>query len=71
VRRADAEALFRLCDDDGNGSIELSEFLKHYQELVKAVGGAFPRRPDQRPIFEFIRGQPVSQGTTELDAAVP
>ena len=33
MRRSEAERLFDVCDDDGNGMIELDEFLSHYDDL--------------------------------------
>ena len=65
VRRADAEALFRKCETKSTGVVELASFRQHYDELCAVVGGEFARRPDQRPVFEFHRGEPVTQPATE------
>ena len=61
VTRPDAEALFRKCDDDGNGVIDMQEFTAHYEDIRAVVGKAFPRRPDQRPTFEFEHGKPLTE----------
>ena len=59
AERLDAEQFFRNLDDDGNGTIELSEFLAHQKEVEGIVGKRFERREDQRPVFAFDRGEPV------------
>jgi hypothetical protein len=61
MRRVDAEALFRACDENGDGLIGIDEFLKSYDLLVTKVGGDFPIRPDQLPPFEFVDGKPVTR----------
>ena len=61
VRKEDAKALFERCDDDGNGVIDMDEFMNHYEDIRAIVGKQFPRRPDQRPAFVFDRGTPVTE----------
>ncbi len=57
--RDDAEAVFARLDVDGNGTVELSEFVDRHAEIEQIVGTRFERRPDQRPVFAFDRGEPV------------
>ena len=61
VRHEDATALFLQCDNDGNGVIDVDEFCAHYDDICEAIGGAWPQRPDQRPGFEFVRGEPAAK----------
>ena len=64
AERESAHDIFQRLDDDGNGTVELSEFTTHQSEIEKLVGKRFERRPDQRPIYEFDRGNPVDARKT-------
>ena len=59
AERADAEKMFEALDDNGNGTVELSEFVAHQKEVENIVGKRFERREDQRPVFSFVRGEPA------------
>ena len=58
---SDQGGALEQCDDDGNGVIDMDEFMNHYEDIRAIVGKQFPRRPDQRPAFVFDRGTPVTE----------
>ena len=46
-------------DVNGDGFVDLGDFSKRHGEVAAIAGGSFARRPDQRPMFEFVRGEPA------------